>query len=433
VSLAAALCATAATPALAQLAPNPNTPALVAAANGNPQLQSTASYVGALCPNLAAGTDLRLRCAAALGASVANPPLATTALDQITPQELLAQTAVIDGAISTGTSAVAGRLAALSQVGFGRGIASAYRPVVLASAADTAGLGGASVPPLQAFVNVVIGGGDKDRDPLESGYDFDQRSISGGVDYRFSDTFTAGVALSYGDTDLDFDAQGGSLEAETLVGSVYALWTLTPQLQLTGLVAYGQIDFTSDRTINYAENATSTISRVAHGKTEGDQWEGTLTLSYAMDGKDGWSYGPSFAVSARTLDLDAFDETGANGLNLSFPDQSADSLQLIAGFDISKAISTQGGVISPYARVQGIYETKDDSRAVRIRYVADTTGFFQGIRLTTRAPDRTRFLVGGGLAGQFANGWSGFADAETLIGLRDTTSYAFTLGLRKEF
>lgn len=423
----------AASAARAQAPPNPNTAALVAAAGGNRQLQSTARYIGAVCPNVAPGADLRLRCAAALGASVTNPSLASEALEWLTPQELLSQSAVIDGAVSSGTSAVAGRLAALGQIGLGGRIASAYRPVVLASAGDTAGLGGASVPRLQGFLNVVVGAGDKDDDRLETGYDYDQRSISGGVDYRFSDAVTAGVSLSYGKTNLDFDRRGGALEAKTVVGAVYGLWTLTDRLQVSGLVAYGRIDYASDRAITYAENGASAINRIAHGDTDGDQWEGTITLSYAMDAPDGWSYGPSLSVSGRTLDLDAFSETGAAGLNLAYEKQSADSLQLMAGFDISKAISLQSGVISPYARLQGVYETKDDSRNVRIRYVADTTGFFPGIRLTTRAPDRTRFLLGGGVAGQFASGWSAFADAETILGLRDVSGYNLTLGVRKEF
>jgi outer membrane autotransporter protein len=152
-----------------------------------------------------------------------------------------------------------------------------------------------------------------------------------------------------------------------------------------------------------------------------------------MDAPRGWSYGPSLSVSATTLDVDAFDETGAQGLDLSYQKQSTDSLQFIVGFDISKAISTQFGVISPYARVQSIYESLDDKRNVDIRYVADTTGFFPGIRLTTTAPDRSRFLLGGGISGQFARGWSSFADAETIVGLRDTSGYTFTLGLRREF
>ncbi len=421
-----------ATAALAQAPPSPLTPSLVAAAGGNPQLQSTAAYVGALCPNLTPGTDLRSRCAAALGASATTPSLATVALEQITPQELLAQGGVIDGAISSGTSAVAGRVAALSQMGLGGRIA-AYRPIILAAAGDTAGLGGATVPPLQAFVNVVVGGGDKDANRLETGYDYNAKSITAGLDYRFSDGFTGGVALSYGETDLDFDASGGKLDAEAVVVSAYGLFTLSQRVQLTALVAYGQIDYASDRNINYAESATSTISRIVHGDTNGDQWEGTITLSYAMDGKDGWSYGPSLAVSAKRLELDAFAETGANGLNLAFEDQTAKSLQLIAGFDVSRTISTQRGVISPYARLQSVYETKDDSRSVRVRYVADTTGFFQGSRLTTSPPDRWRFLLGGGIAAQFTGGWSGFADAETILGLEDVTGYNFTFGLRKEF
>lgn len=418
--------------ALAQVAPSPNTAALVAAAGGNSQLRSTAAYIGAVCPNVTPGSDLRLRCAAALGAAVSSPPLANAALDKITPQEILAQSGVIDGAISPGTNAVAGRIAALTRVGLGGRIA-AYRPIILAAAGDTAGLGGATTPPLQAFANVVAGAGDKDTNSLETGYDFDARSITGGLDYRFSDGFTAGAALSYGETDLDFDTGGGKLEAETFVVSAYGLWTLSDKVQVTGLVAYGQIDYVSDRAIGYVESATSTISRIAHGKTDGDQWEGTLTLSYAMDASDGWSFGPSLSVSGKTLRLDAFEETGANGLNLAYAKQSADSLQLIVGFDVSRTVSTETGVISPYARLQSVYEAADDSRDVRIRYVADTTGFFPGIRLTTSAPDRWRFLLGGGVAAQFAGGWSAFADAETILGLEDVTGYTFTLGVRKEF
>ena len=419
--------------ALAQVAPAGNTPLLIAAARGNPQLQSTAAYIGVLCPNLAVGTDLRLRCAAALAASANAPQLASDALTWITPQELLAQSAVVDGAVSPGASAVASRLSAIGHLGRAGGLALAYRPVQIATAGDTAGLGGASSSRLQGFANVVGGSGDKDTNTYETGYDFDQKSVTAGADYRFSDQFTGGLSISYGDTDLDFDAAQGSLEAKAVVGTAYGLWSVSDHIEVTGLVSYGRIRYVSDRTITYTETAASAINRIAHGVTHGDQWEGTLTVAYAMDTKDGWSMGPSLSLSGRKLKLDAFAETGASGLNLSFAKQSTDSFQVIAGFDVSKAISTNSGVVSPYARVQGVYETRDNRRDVRIKYVADTTGFFPGIKLTTSAPDRTRFLVGGGLSGQFASGWSAFADAETILGLSDVSGYNVTFGVRKEF
>ena len=425
--------AAAASPALAQTPPSPNTAALVAAANGNSQLQSTASYIGALCPNLAVGTDLRLRCGAALSAALNARPLATTALDQITPQEILAQGGVIDGAISPGASAVAGRIASLGNVGFGSGLAAAYRPVVLASNGDTAGLGGPVASKLQVFGNVTFGAGDRDTNALETGYDYDQRSITAGADLRFSNRFTAGLAFSYGDTDLDFDARGGALSAKSATVSAYGLWAVTDRVDLTGLVSYGDVDYRSARNITYAESASSTINRVARGSTNGKQWESTVTAAYALSAPEGWNMGPSLSLSYRKLKLDAFSETGADGLNLAFQKQSTDSFQAALGFDVSKAISTSNGIISPYARAQAVYEAMDDRRTVRIRYVVDTTGFFPGIRLTTTAPDRNRMLLGGGVAGQFANGWSAFADAETVLGLKDVAGYNLTFGLRKEF
>jgi uncharacterized protein YhjY with autotransporter beta-barrel domain len=421
------------TVAMAQVAPSPNTSKLIAAAGGNPQWESTAAYIGALCPNLTPGTDLRLRCAAALSAAATSPASANMALDAITPEQILAQGGVVDGTISSATAAVAGRLSALSHIHIGGPVAAGYQPVLLATNGDTAGLGGLNASRLQGYVNIVGGTGKKDDNSIETGYGYNQESISGGVDFRFSDRFTGGVSVSYGDTRLKFASNTGRMTADTWMGAVYGLWSLTDRIEVTGLVGFGDIDFSSDRHMDYAESATSTIDRIAHGKSTAQQWEGTLTVAYAMDAPRGWSYGPSLSVSGTTLHMDAFDETGAQGLDLSYQKQSTDSLQFIVGFDISKAISTQFGVISPYARVQSIYESLDDKRNVDIRYVADTTGFFPGIRLTTTAPDRSRFLLGGGIAGQFTRGWSSFADAETIVGLRDTSGYTFTLGVRREF
>ncbi|MEW5686381.1 MAG: autotransporter outer membrane beta-barrel domain-containing protein [Pseudomonadota bacterium] len=419
--------------ASAQAGPNANTPALIAAAGGNPQLAATAAYVGQVCPNLAVGSDLRNRCGWMLRVAAATPDRARIGLDMNTPQELLAQGATVDGAVSPATTAVAGRLSALTRLGGSGRVASLNRPILLASAGDTAGLGGASVPRLQAFANVSAGTGDRDADAYEGGYDFDQRSITAGLDYRFSDRFTGGVALSYGDTEADFDLDAGELQAKAFTVSAYGLWTLSDKLQVTALVAYGRIDYDSDRDLFYTEDPGTVIDRSARASTDGDQWEGTLTASYLMSGQDGWSYGPSLALSGRTLSLDGFSETGAEGLNLAFGKQSADSFQVILGFDVSKAVSTQSGIISPYARVQSVYETLDNRRSVAVRYAADTTGFFRGVRLTTSAPDRWRMLLGGGIAAQFAGGWSAFADAEATLGLRDTRSATFTLGARKEF
>ncbi|MBW8814713.1 MAG: autotransporter outer membrane beta-barrel domain-containing protein [Caulobacterales bacterium] len=422
-----------ATGAWAQVAPSPKTGALITAAQGNPQFQSTAAYIGALCPNLTPGTDLRLRCAGALNASTDAPPLATIALGSITPEELLSQSGAVDGAIAPATNAVAGRLSALGRVGFRGGVAALYRPVALASNGDTAGVGGFSPSRLQGFFNVSGGSGNRDHDTYEAGYDFDQGSITGGGDYRFSDAFTAGVSLSYGKTDVNFDASGGKMHVKTTAGAAYGLWSVSDRLQISGLISYGHVRYSSYRNISYVESATSVINRVAYSKARGHQWEGTVTATYALPASDGWSFGPSLALSAATLHLKAFDETGAGGLDLSFPTQTTKSLQVILGFDASKAISAPWGVVTPYGRAQAIYETKDDRRTVAVRYTADTTGFFPGIRLNTSAPDRTRFLLGGGLAGQFASGWSAFADVETVVGLRYVSGYDVTIGGRKEF
>lgn len=413
-------------------APSPNTSKLVTTAEGNSQFASTAAYLGALCPNLAPGSDLQARCSWFLGPALATPNLANMGLDAITPEQVLAQGGVVDGSIRPATSAVASRISALSHLGFGRGIASGYQPVLLATNGDTAGLGGLSAPRLQGYVNLVGGSGNRADNPLETGYDFDQKSITVGADYRFSDKLTAGVSLSYGDTNLKFASNTGKMDASTWMGTVYGLWSPTDHIELTGLLGYGRVDYSSDRRMDYSEG-DELISRVAHGTTRGNQFEGSLTAAYSMSAAGGWTYGPSLSVSATKLDLDAFGESGAQGLDLGYDKQSSDSLQFALGFDVSKAISVAAGVVSPYARVQAVYEAKDDKRNVIIHYLADTTGVLPGIRLTTLSPDRLRYMLGGGVSGQFARGWAGFADVETVVGLKDISGYTATLGVRKEF
>lgn len=419
--------------ASAQVAPSPNTAKLVAAAGDNPQWAKVAAYIGALCPNLALGTDLRTRCAAALSAAATSPSTAANALNALTPEQVLAQGKVIDGSIAPATNAVAGRISALSHIRIGGPLASNYRPVLLATNGDTTGVGGLSAPRLQAYANLVGGSGSKDDTALETGYDFDQKSITVGADYRFSDRFTGGVSLSYGDTKLNFVEDTGTMSARTWMGTVYGLWTISDHIEVTGLLGYGTIDYSTDHNVDYTESAASTISRIAHSNTSGKQLEGTLTVAYAMSGANGLSYGPSLSVSATRLDLDPFSETGSLGLDWTYQKQSTESLQFMLGFDVSKAISMSFGILSPYARVQAVYEAEDDKRNVDIRYVADTTGFFSGVRLTTAAPDRSRFLLGGGVSGQFASGWSGFADVETTLGFRNVSGYTATLGARREF
>ncbi len=432
--LAGGLLSMAATEVSAQVAPSPNTGKLIAAAGGNYQWASTANYIGQLCPNLALGTDLRTRCAEALSAAATDPNRANMALDAITPEQVFGQGAAVDGAIKPATAAVSSRLSALSHIGFGHGVAmNNYRPVQIATAGDTAGLGGLNASRLQGYVTVVFGSGSRDDNSLETGYDADNKSVTVGMDYRFNDKVTAGVSLSYGSTNLDFSDNTGKMDADTWIGTVYGLWNPTDRLQLSGLFGYGRIDYSSDRHMNYAETTTSTIDRIAHGKTSGDQWELSVTAAYAMDAPAGWSYGPQLSLTATNLDLDAFSETGAQGLNFRYAKQSADSFQVALGFNVSKAISTSSGVISPYARVQAVYEAENDKRNVQVQYVDDTTGFFPGIRLTTLSPTRMRYMVGGGISGQFTHGWSGFVDAETVLGMKEISGYNVTLGVRKEF
>lgn len=445
----AALLAGTGTSALAQTA--------IENAAANSQQLSVAENILDICPRLgqAGGSppnmgtlpgnqqDLFNRCNGALGLATAGDlDEAANILGQIAAEEVIAQEALVNGTLAPQTKALTARLSALSgRAGGGQlaGLAPRQRPepIYLASrepvriAQDGADASLRTDLGIGVFADVDYNFGNKDETDLEAGFDFDDISFTAGADYFVTDTLAVGLAGGYTTTDVDFDDDAGTLDGDGYNLAVYGLWNPLPQAGVTAFASYGEVDYTSERRIAYTD-PNGIVNRTAEGDTDATQFEMTGGAYYDVVSGP-WTYGPTLNISYLHTDIDGFTETGAQGLNLTFDDQEAESLQSWLGVAVSRTISLDFGVAVWQARAQWIHEFADDSRTIDVRYAADPFADSPAIRLTTEDPDRNRGRLGTGVSVVFAGGISAFADLEGVVGHKDVESYTVTSGIRFTF
>lgn len=442
----------------AQSAPPPPLPTVAT----NPNQLSMARAITVACPNLraqynATGGDLPDdqitlfdACAGTLRATSGSDSR-SIALQELTGEELsAAQTTTVDfGGMQRGN--IVARLMALRQARGSTALAalspSDRNVVSLATGGsagddDPAGPGGR----VGVFLNGRVGSGSKDTTSLEAGYDVDTTGLTAGVDYRISDQFVIGTALSYGSTDADFDSNasglsGGSTESDGYSLALFTSW-YGERHYLDVIASFGQLDVESRRRISYTlgfdpanpdpalGQLTTDWDATASGDTESDLFSIGAGFGYDF-GSGPWRFGPTLAISYLKADVDGFTERGAPGLELSFGDQEGESLQLEAGFDVGYAASMSWGVLSPYARASYVSEQENDSQVIDVRFVSDPLGTVFAVQ--SDEPDTSFFRWGIGLSALFANGVSAFIDYDSIASL-DTIDYGeVSAGVRFTF
>jgi uncharacterized protein YhjY with autotransporter beta-barrel domain len=282
---------------------------------------------------------------------------------------------------------------------------------------------------LGIFINGSVRWGNKDPTKRESGFDFDTKGVTLGADYRFTDSFVAGLAVGYADGTADFDSHGGSQDSTGYSGSLYGSWYGTSGYVDT-IVSYGQVDYESVRNIDITQ---LDIHDTALGTTSGAQWAIGLGGGYDF-GRSALRFGPTGSVNYIRVDVDGFTEhtTGDSGLAMSFGDQTGESLMIKVGGQIAYQLSRKWGILSPQARLDIVHELLNDAQVVHVRYANATVSPGSNFVIFTDNPDRNFFNWAVGFAATFANGFSGFIDYESMAGYETLDSAELSLGLRYE-
>jgi outer membrane autotransporter protein len=415
--------------------------------------RSMATALDTLCPRLSAiagqrsltsgEQDLLVQCRVLISSSVTDPGAAAEGIAALTPEQASAPRKLTTRITGAQLENIAARLTALRRgargislrnltfQSDGQGVNSGALSGLFDQVMETGG--GASADDTYEFerLGIFISGnvdwGSKDRSANEDGYDFNTLGLTAGVDYRFAEGLVLGLALGYGDTDVDIDRNGGDLGGKAWSSTFYGTYYATDHFYVEGSATYGRGDFDQTRNISYSLLGAS---REATADFTGTQYAYMIGGGFDFIRETGILdvYGRLRYIQA---DLDGYREQGASGLDLNIGDQESKSLTSVLGLNYTRSISTARAVLVPQVWFEWLHEFDGGDDEV--------TGFFANdpsrivFDLATDRFDADYFRLGLGLGAQFGQGRTLFLSYEAAAGLSDYTEQTVNAGMRLEF
>lgn len=283
------------------------------------------------------------------------------------------------------------------------------------------------------FSDGRINFGDQDESGTVPGFDFDTISFTVGTDYRIKDNLVVGAAFGYNRVDADFES-GGGVEIDAFSLSLFGSYFSGSSFYIDALASYGLSDVDTARDIRY-QDLFGPVDREATGSTDSNQFTAGLGSGYDFN-KGRWVFGPHIGLNFSEVIVDAYDEEGAQGLNLSLPETGVRSLTANAGLHLSVTTTPSWGVLVPYARLDYVREFQDDTETARVSFANDPLAMSAGgtapFDVSTETTDDDYVVWSVGMHAQFIRGLAAFADYRGIAGLDDVKLSEVTLGLRFE-
>ncbi|MFE8034349.1 autotransporter outer membrane beta-barrel domain-containing protein [Thiohalocapsa marina] len=280
------------------------------------------------------------------------------------------------------------------------------------------------------FLNGSFNFGDKDATDNEAGFDFNTTGVTAGADYRFTDKFIAGGALGFGQSNVSFDSSGGDLDTDTWHLAAYGTYSWTDRAYVDAILEYGWHSYDSKRNIRYqVASSTSAVNRRARADYDGTQFGASVGAGYDFTSGP-LSYGLYGRAGYIDVDVDGYNENGADGLNLSLDGFGATSVTTTLGARVSRVFNTATAVFVPQARIEWEHEYDQDADTLVARFAADPTA--TSFNIETDSPDRDYFRVGLGLSAVFPHGLSAFINYDTVLDRQYWSDHVIDVGLRWE-
>src|SRR3984893_17375932 len=281
------------------------------------------------------------------------------------------------------------------------------------------------------FVNLGYALGDVDQTPLQNAYKYGSFSVLAGADYRVSDNFVLGGAISYSDTHSDYEQSLGNVKARTTGVAGYGTYYVDTWY-VDGFLAYGSVDYDSTRNIFIPSNtAAKAINTSATASPNGDQWSASIGVGRSFEMAP-ITVTPTARLGYIHVKNKAFTENEPNnGLGLSVDSRTIESLQSALGGKLSTTVNSSVGVFLPYVTANWMHEFKNNTPSIVSKYVADPLNTIFAI--PTATPTRDYAVLAIGSSATLPNNLSGFAQFSGAVGLKNESNYGIVLGVRKQF
>lgn len=282
---------------------------------------------------------------------------------------------------------------------------------------------------LGLFVNGQFETGDRSNTQLDPGYRAKTYGVSAGADYWLTRKLLLGMSAGYGFTGSKLSANSSQLDIDAYTVSGFGSYTVADNL-FVDFIANGTFNtYKSVRKIAYVD-AFGPVNERADARVQGTQQRYSSTLGYDYPWR-GWIFGLRGRGEYSRVDIDAYREQGADGLNLAIGEQSIVSVTSGLGAVVNYAWSTPFGVLTPQVNLEWEHEYQKNSRRILAHFVDDRSGSTFSVR--SGRPDRDYLNLRSSLSATLPNGGSAFIQYETVLSLQNESRHAFNAGVRFEF
>ncbi len=416
----------------------------------NPNAKTIGRTIGGLCFDRTASATFLRDCDTLIDAAIDGDPGVGSALEQITPVDLGAALDTSQTSIQTQMLSIRSRMASLRTgvMGIDLDRLNIQRGGWTLSGQDLrhllASLGGGgpgadvdtNLGALGIFASGTFNFGNRDSTENQTGFDFKTRELTLGADYRFTDQFVLGTALSYTAIDTDMDGNGGYLDTRGYGLTLYGTYYPSGHFYIDGMVNYGWNDYDQRRNVAYrVQNAD--INQSFDSSYGGQQFFIDLGAGYEF-ARGNLSFGPEVRLSYLDVRVDSFQER-ADGSNpgsawaVAIEEQNLQSLVSSVGGRASYLIDQPWGVLQPQVEFSWLHEFEDDSHFVRGRFIEGAVVPDNLFQLVMDPVDKDYFRLGLGLSARFNRGPSALIQYRTLFGYQNLEDHAITTELRWEF
>ncbi len=260
-------------------------------------------------------------------------------------------------------------------------------------------------------------------DREDAGVDMDHMTVgvSGGFDYRFSDSFVAGLGIGYSRDRTDIGSNGTESKAQAFSAAVYSSFEPFENFFLDGLIGGGTLNFDSRRFVTANDE-------FATGDRSGTQAFGSLTAAYEVREED-WLISPYGRLEFSRSWLDGFSEQGGGMYGLTYGNQSIDTFSGVLGLRANMSFEMDWGVLKPGLRAEYVHDFEGSSK-IRLGYTDLATLPYE---IDVLAKERDYATLGLSLEFQFENEWDLLFDYRTIFDGEGDTDHTVGVQLSVRF
>ena len=276
---------------------------------------------------------------------------------------------------------------------------------------------------------------DREVGVYQDGYKSTILGFTAGADYRFSRQVTAGVAMTYSNTNGDF-RNGGNFSTNSYGFTFFSQYLPTDKTFVQLTAGYTNNNFMVARNSSLTlpdpgAGRTVSVGGISSSNSNGNTFNMGFLTGYDHP-IDRFMIGPRVGMNYSNTHIGDYQEQGGTGLELKYGDQYVNSVQSVLGMQGTAVVSTGFGVLVPQVNADYIHEFANSQRFINVQLAEDQRANPFQFRFQTDTPVRNYFNLGTGLVAVLPNGLQPFVNFRAMVGNNQFNNYAGTFGLRVE-